>query len=398
MAKYPDLSAAAQSLPLSIFARLYERLDRFRGDVIPLQIGDTYLVPPRQARLAALGFDEDDDERILYRYAKPPGDNGLIAALVEKLQQTNGLAITASNIQITAGATHALSCVIRALMDPGDEVLLLTPYWPLIRGIARSVVVHPVEVPFSQPVLQRAQLDVEGQIERFVTPKTSAIYLCNPNNPDGLVLSRQVLGAIAKVAQHHGLWVISDEVYELFTYDGRQHCSIATLPGMEDRTVTTFSFSKSYAQAGLRVGYVVGPQEAIAAIRKISNHTIYNVPQAMQNAALAALTHGDDFVAEARTCYQRARDVAVEALDLSVGIPQGSTYLFVNLSPWVSPEADSCLRILEKFAEVGVLLAPGHAFGRQYANWARLCFTAVPLARLREGIARINEVLAQNPL
>ncbi len=395
MAKHPDLSAAAESLPLSIFARLYQRLDRFEGDVIPLQIGDTYLSPPQRARLSALDFDVTDGGRGFYRYAKPTGEEPLIQALVEKLRTTNQMgAVAPENIQVTCGATHALSCAIRATMDPGDEILLLTPYWPLIRGIARSVVVHPVEVPFSQAVLHRKQLDIEALIEKFVTPHTSAIYLCNPNNPDGLVLERSVLEAIGRVAQHHGLWVISDEVYELFTYDGRQHVSVASLPGMAERTMTTFSFSKSYAQAGLRVGYVTGPESAIAAVRKISNHTVYNVPRAMQRAALAALEFGDEFVREARARYQHVRDLAVATLDVPTGIPQGSTYLFVDLSEWVGPNEDSCLQVLERLAEVGVLLAPGAAFGERYANWARLCFTAVPEARLREGIERINRSLS----
>ena len=377
-----------------MFARLYERLLRFKGDVIPFQIGDTHLAPPDSARLGALGFTKSHEPE-LYAYASPSGDIDLIDAIVDKVRRRNGMAFAgAANIQITCGATHALSSAFRAVMDPGEEVLLLTPYWPLIRGISRSVVVHPVEVPFSQAVLHRDSVDVAALIEKFITPKTAAIYLCNPNNPDGLVLTRDHLTAIGDVAQHHGLWVISDEVYEFFTYDNREHVSVASLPNMADRTMTVFSFSKSFALAGLRVGYVVGPKSAVNAIRKISHHTVYSVPRAMQRSALAAMTHGACFLEAARSRYQKARDVAVHKVCVDTPSPQGSTYLFLDLSPWVFDDDESCLRVLERLADAGLLLAPGHAFGAQYANWARLCFTAVEADVLEEGLERLNSVLA----
>jgi aspartate/methionine/tyrosine aminotransferase len=388
MAQFPRLSAAAEAVPLSIFQRLYERLGRFQGDVIPLQIGDTHLTPPvRLPELDLAGGKE------LYAYAPPQGWPPLIDRLLEKVRACNRIPVERDGLQITCGATHALSCAVGALLDPGDEILLLSPHWPLIRGIAQSRCAVPIEVPFTQPVI--AGEDPHDVLEGVVTPRTTAIYLSTPNNPDGLVLDEKMLGAIADVARRHDLWLLADEVYEEYVYEGT-HRSIASLPGMADRTVTVFSFSKSYAQAGLRVGYAVGPPAAMAAMRKMTNHSVYNVPQAMQKAALAALDRGEGFLAAARERYRSVRDRARGQIQAPCGDPNGATYLWLDLRAWTDDEP-CAMAVLEQIAEAGVLLAPGAPFGEMYGQFARLCFTAVEEARLDEGIARINRVLAGLP-
>lgn len=388
MAQFPRLSAAADAVPLSIFQRLYERLGRFQGDIIPLQIGDTHLMPPVRLPDVDLG-----GARELYAYAPPQGWAPLIERLVEKVRARNKIQITPDGLQISCGATHALSCAVGALLDPGDEIILLSPHWPLIKGIAQSRCVTPIEVPFTQPLIAGA--DPEAVLEGVVTPRTSAIYLSTPNNPDGLVLDQRTLEAIAHVALHHDLWVLADEVYEDYVYDG-EHRSIASLPGMAERTITVFSFSKSYAQAGLRVGYAAGPPAAMAAIRKMANHSVYNVPQAMQKAALCAFERGDEFLASARTRYRAVRDRARSLIAAPCGDPNGATYLFLDLRRW-STDEPCAMAVLERIAEAGVLLAPGAPFGEMYGQYARLCFTAVDEPRLEEGIARINRVLAELP-
>ncbi len=385
---FPRLSVSAESLPLSIFARLYEKLAGFKGDVIPLQIGDTYLMPPAAGRLSQQAYD---DARDLYAYGPAPGWPPLVAALTEKVRTVNRIPVEDGGVQITSGATHALACCVGALLDPGDEMILLTPHWPIIRGIAQSRSVVSIEVPFSQMVLAEPGMDPDPVIARAVSAKTRAIYLCTPNNPDGLVLDETTLGAIVRVAEQAGLWILADEVYEHYTYD-RPHVSIASLPGMAARTLTVGSFSKSYGQAGLRVGYVAGPRTVIEAVRKMSNHSIYNVPHAMQRAALASLRDGGEFLSDARARYRQARDKAVAALKVPVRVPEGSTYLFIDLAGH-GCNAEGCLPVLERVASAGVLLAPGAPFGLAYADWARLCFTAVDEARLLEGIDRINRVL-----
>ncbi len=369
------------------------RLAAYRGQVIPLHIGDTHLPPPEKSRLGSLGFPTGPDPD-LYRYSPPPGKQELLDAVVAKLMRQNRFAAAdREHVQITAGATHALSCAVRSVLDPGDELLLLAPYWPLIRGIAVSSGVRPVDVPFSVDLLREKGIPADQLIEEYVTPHTAGIYMCTPNNPDGKVLTRDEVTAIAKVADRHGLWVLSDEVYEDLLYDGREHVSIGSLPGMEERAVTVFSFSKSYGQAGLRIGYVVAPRTAAAAVRKMSNHTVYCVPKAMQKAAQAALEHGAEFLAGARRDYAAARDHAHGRLSELCARPEGATYLWLDLDRFRRPGEVDSLGLLSRTADAGVLLAPGAVFGHAFRSWARLCFTAVGRPMLDEGIDRLRRVL-----
>ena len=378
MARFPEVSTAGAAVPASIFARLREHLARYPGDVIPLQIGDTHLPPP--ARLDEVAWSEIASAD-LYAYGSPNGWAPLVEAIRDKVATHNRIGITSSGIQVTCGATHALSCAVQALCDPGDELILMTPHWPLIRGIALGFNVVPVEVPYGDL----------AAVEAAITPRTAAIYFATPNNPDGAMLSAQALGELAQLAVRRGLWILADEVYEHYGYDA-QHVSIAALPGAADRTVTVYSFAKSYAQAGLRVGYALAPDPVAATLKKVLNHSVYNVPVAMQRAALGALRAGAPFLAGARASYVAARDRARSRLVAPSACPEGGAYLWVDLRRW---SGDDCMPVLEKCAASGVLLAPGTAFGLASGGFARLCFTGVPPDRLDEGIDRINAVLGR---
>ncbi len=392
MGKVPKLSKASQKLPLSIFTRLYDRLENFSGEVIPLQIGDTSVLPPEAARLQSIAFEEIEAKK-LYAYSPPKGIEQLREMIVAKLRTENNMSMaSAANVQITSGATHALSCAIRAVLDPGDELLVLSPHWPLINGIAASCSVKPVEVPFCAKVRNGCptQKDLEQALEQYITPATAALYMSTPNNPDGFVYGEKEISAVAAVANRHNLWVVSDEVYESYIYSGDKHLSIATWPGMWEKTISAFSFSKTFGLAGLRLGYAVAPRDVAVSIQKMANTTIYSVPFVTQHCATRALAD-DEFVAATRADYQSRRDLAIQSISADVEVPMGSTYLFVDFSKWC--EASDCVPLLERFADRGVLLAPGAAFGREYAQYARLCFTSVPNEKLVEGIQRINEEL-----
>ena len=363
-------------MPASIFAKLREHLARFPGDFIPLQIGDTHLPPPTV--LEEIAWTDQAD---LYAYGAPAGWAPLVEALVVKARTKNRIEVGEHGVQIACGATHALSCAVQALCDRGEELILLTPHWPLIKGMAIGHGVVPVEVPWTA--------DLEPGLVRAITPRTSAIYVATPNNPDGAMLGAQDIDIVARLAERHGLWILADEVYEHYGYDAA-HISIATHAAAAARTVTVFSFAKSYAQAGLRVGYALAPDAVAAAIKKLVNHSVYNVPVAMQRAALGALHRGDAFLAAARERYRGARDRARERLITPTAAPPGGAYLWVDFSRW---SGDDCMPVLERLAEQGVLLAPGSAFGDACTRYARLCFTGVDETRLDEGIDRINAVL-----
>ncbi len=351
VSRFPDLSAAGVAVPASIFARLREHLAKFPGDVIPLQIGDTHLSPPQ--RLDQISWAELAPVD-LYAYGSPNGWAPLVDAIVDKATRS-GLALTTDCVQVSCGATHALACAVQGLCDPGDELILVTPHWPLIRGMALGCGVTPVEVPF----------DLEA-IERAITDRTSALYFATPNNPDGTMRTREELLAIVALADKHGLWILADEVYEHYAYDG-DHVSIAGLPGAAERTVTVFSFAKSYAQAGLRVGYALASPKVTATLKKLVNHSVYNVPVAMQRAAYGALLAGAPFVTHARDTYKALRDRARARLPAPCEVPPGGAYLWVDFAQW---SGNDCMPVLERCAAAGVLMAPHSTPSAWPASWA----------------------------
>jgi N-succinyldiaminopimelate aminotransferase len=320
----------------------------------------------------------------MHRYSETQGLPALVDAIVEKLRTRNLLPCERSSVLVTAGATGALGAGIGMLAAPAEEILMLAPYWPLIPGIARAFRAVPVDVPFYDRV-DSAPAAVEA-VRARITPRSVALYVSTPSNPTGRVLPAAWLEALAELAREEGLWLLSDEVYEAYVYSGR-HVSIGRFA--PERTLTAFSFSKTYGMAGNRTGYLTGPPEAIAQARKISTHTFYAAPTAGQLAALRALQHGEAWVCETRTAYQRAGLDAAAVLGLPP--PEGSCFLFFNLSGGAG-DAD-VFRFLEDCLDDGVVLAPGLSCGQDYAGWVRLCFTSMPPEETAEAVRLLSKRL-----
>jgi aspartate/methionine/tyrosine aminotransferase len=384
-----------------VFADLQARIDRLaaRGEqLVPLQIGDTWLSPPEGARRALAEVDGTDAS--IYRYGPTAGVAALREA-VASIVRRHGLDVDpVDDVLIGNGGTHALFCAARAVLDAGDEVLTASPYWPLAPGIFTSCGATPVDVPITQRLYDDPSLDPGALFAAAITPRTKALYVISPNNPDGKVLSRAQLASIAAVACEHDLWVFSDEVYADTVFEG-EHVSIAALPGMRDRTIVLHSMSKSHALAGCRVGFAVAPAPVIASARRVSTHSAFNVSIVMQRAALAALAD-EAFPKLAKDTYRDARDRAMRAFagaPVKVHQAEGATYLFLDFAPAfeaMGPERAGdrpLIALLERAVDRGVLLAPGDAFGASYATCARLCTTAVPAPRVVAGIERLLDAL-----
>ena len=397
----PPLSATAARIRAPVFADLQARIDGLasRGiELVPLQIGDTWLAPPAEAQRLLAELDASDAS--IYRYG-PTAGVGALREAVATITAAHGVEIDPEReVLIGNGGTHALFCVARAVLDAGDEVLMASPYWPLAPGIFTSCGATPVEVPLTQRLYADPSLDAGAAFKAAISPRTKAIYLISPNNPDGKVLSRRDLESIAAVARHHDLWVFSDEVYADTVFEG-DHVSMASLEGMRDRTIVLHSMSKSHALAGCRVGFAVAAPQVIASARRVSTHSGFNVSVVMQRAALAAL--GDSaFPRNAKETYRDARDRALQALEgapVSVHRAEGATYLFLDFAPAfaaMDPAAlgeRPLLALLERAVDRGVLLTPGDAFGAGYESCARLCTTAVPVERVVVGIQRLLAAL-----
>ena len=304
------LSESAQRIRPGVFAELQKQIDARTAkgqSIVPLHIGDTHLAPPPGA-LFARALEPDPSADALYRYGATAGLPELRDAIAERARGLFGLADATAltgerHVHVGVGGTHALYCAARAVLDAGDEVLVASPYWPLSVGILHACSARPVEVPFTSRLYADPSLDAGSLFAAQLTTRTKALYFITPNNPDGKVLTRAQLESVASFALEHDLWVFADEVYADVTFEA-PHVSIASLPGMAERTITVQSFSKSHALAGARVGAVVAPDAGIAAARRVGVHTVFNVPLAMQRAALGAIRAG------ARGCRRRARSTA----------------------------------------------------------------------------------------
>lgn len=387
------LSRAAGRIQPPVFAALQTRIDELTAkgvELIPLQIGDTHVAPPFAATRALAALHPEDSS--LHRYGATAGLPELRTAIAHRLgADETGSYDAASEILIGNGGTHALYCAARAILDDGDEVILASPFWPLAPGIFSACGAIPVEAALTQRLYDEPTLDPYAVFESALSAKTKALYLISPNNPDGKVLTAAQLARIADFARANDLWVFSDEVYANVSYVMAPGCpgrSIATLPGMRERTVVLHSLSKSHALAGIRVGFCLAPAPVVALGRRVSTHSAFNVSVAMQRAAVAAL-EDEPFPATACATYRAVRDECAAALagpGIRFHVPEGATYFFLDFGTPALP-------VLERAATRGVLLAPGHAFGVEYTNYARLCFTAVPPPKVLDGISRLRAAL-----
>jgi N-succinyldiaminopimelate aminotransferase len=364
-------------MPGAVYSPFADRLVDHPGPIFPLHVGDTWMEPFAGARMQELRVE---DHPGMHRYSDTRGLPALVDALVEKLRTRNALRAERESVLVTAGATSGLACAVGALVEPGEEVLILAPFWPLIRGIVQSFRGVPVEVPFYDRV-DSPEAALEAVRERC-TERTVALYVSTPSNPTGRVIPESWLAALADFAREKQLWLLSDEVYEDFVYKGR-HVSLA--PMAPERTISVFSFSKTYGMAGNRVGYLTGPTEVVEEARKLGTHSAYHAPTAGQLAALRALQDGAEWVASARESYRDAGERA--ARELGQPAPAGSTFLFLDVRNRL--DARGMQGFLADCFEDGVLVAPGASSGADYEGWVRVCYTASPPAHVREAVIRL---------
>lgn len=385
----PVLSRSALTLRPSVFAELTPRLRELGDRCLPLHIGDTYRLPPLRAREALKAGSAVESTRF-FEYTHPFGRPELLEALSRKLWLDNGIKLGSDGLQVTCGATQALATVAQSCLDPGDEVIVLCPHWPLIRGIVQTVGGVVVDASFDE-----AARDPQAVLAPLVNPRTKAIYFANPNNPDGRLLSAEEAAALHRFATERGLFLWSDEAYEHIVFDGEPRISIGSLDNEAEHpcVISVFTFSKSFGMAGLRVGYIAAPADLMVTMRRVCNHQIYNLSDLFQDAVLAALTAPRveylEFLDEQRSAYQQARDLLAGAFPGLLKPPAGA-YLFV---PCASQEA--AWRTLHAWLDRGVSSAPGEAFGGLHGHCLRLCFTALPLERLVQATEILREVGVQ---
>ena len=372
-------SERTQRVPPSGIRRFFELAEEM-DDVISLGVGEPDFTAPWSAREAAI----DSLERGRTSYTANRGMANLREAIAANVEERYALDYDPDEeVLVTAGASEALDVAFRALVDPGDRVAVAQPsYISYVPGVIFAGG-EPLRVPTREEDAFKLTPEV---LDEHGAGAADALVLCYPNNPTGAIMTREELAPIAAFAREHDLTVLSDEIYAELTY-GSDHTSIATLPGMRERTVVFNGFSKAYAMTGLRLGYALAPPETIRAMNRIHQYSILSAPTTAQYAALDALEHGDSAVAEMRTQYNRRRRFVLSCFS-EMGIDcfeaEGAFYVFPE-SPWSDAEAFA-EALLD---ETSVAVVPGDVFGSGGEGHLRVSY-ATGLDDLREAMARIE--------
>src|SRR5688572_2758629 len=278
-------------------------------------------------------------------YLQTTGVPRLLDLLVEKLRRVNGIPVGGPDeVMVTTGGIHALYILFQALLEPGDEVVIPDPEWPPCAGNILAAQGRPVPCPLHERLGWRYDL---GELRSKISPATRAIYINSPHNPTGGVLTREDVVGIAALAREHRLWLISDEAYEDVIYDGAEHVSPASLPGMYERTIPVYTFSKSYAMTGLRLGYLAVQEAKLRErLKKILFYTASNVTSIVQYGGIGALEGPQDNIERFRVELQARRDLFYEGVAArAAGVfsgerPGGAFYAFLRIDPsWRPPGA-----------------------------------------------------------
>ena len=363
-------------------------------DVINMSVGEPDFNTPDHIKEAGKKAIDDN----FSKYSPVPGYMDLREAIVEKLKKENGLDYTTNEVIAGTGGKQGVCNTILALVNPGDEVIIPAPYWVSYPQMAKLAGATPVIVRarFEQDFKMTAE-----QLEAAITPKTKMLILCSPSNPTGSVYSQEELNALAEVIlKHEDIFVLSDEIYEHINYVGKA-ASIASYPGMKERTIICNGVSKAYAMTGWRLGWVAAPAWIVKGINKLQGQYTSGTCDVSQKAAVAAYVASQDCVEQMRVAFERRRDLIVKlAKDipgLEVNVPQGAFYLFPKCSSFfgksdgetvINNSTDFAMYILEK---AHVATVGGDAFGDP--DCFRMSY-ATSDDNIREAMRRIKEVLA----
>ena len=357
-------------------------------DVIHLEVGMPSFDTPQHIKDGAIAALQGG----LVHYGDFAGNAGLRRAIVKRLADHNAVNFSENEIVVTNGLTHASYAVMMAAIDPGDEVILLEPYYPQhvnkIELAGGKVVLAPLD--------KARNFAIDPQtIEARITPKTKMICLVNPANPTGRVYSREELQSFADIAIRHDLLVLSDEVYEQIVYDGAEHISIASLPGMRERTFSLFAFTKAYAMDGWRIGYIAADARYMPAILKITMNDVAHVNVFIQEGARAALEGPQDVIREMLDDDKRRRDLVVARMNQMSGVtcatPEGTIYAYPDISATGKSSAKVAEEILE---QCHVVTEAGSFYGTAGDEHLRICFGAEPYERIEEALNRMARYFA----
>ena len=387
------------SVPVSAIVRIRDMMYTVK-DPYRLDQGDVSFDAPETFKQAVAKAMAENRTHYLPTVGIPP----LRKAFAEKMRKKNGIPIgSEEEVLVSNGGTHGLYAVFHALLEPGDEVIIPEPEWPPTMAMVKAAGGVAVQVPLREEIGWRWNI---ADVEKAITPKTRVLYLNSPNNPSGGVLTRQDIEQLAALARDRNLWVVSDEAYEDVVYKG-EHVSIASLPGMYDRTIPVYTLSKSYAITGVRVGYFAIKDQALRdRALKIILYTTSNVSSIAQYGALGAMEGSQQCIEDFKTELKFRRDMFFKGLNdtgmFSGNPPDGAFYAFVKINPEWAKSAGiagdslswAVAEYLIKNARIGCV--PGVDFGPGCEGYMRFC-TCRSREELTGALASMKETLSRVP-
>ena len=351
-------------------------------DVINLAGGEPDFDTPKHIQEAAFAAIAAGDTH----YPPPFGKAELLEAICAKLERENDVQAVPEQLLVTPGGKWAISTALASVLNAGDEVMILDPAWVSYAAMVRLNRGIPVHVPL--PAADNFRVRA-AQLEEYVSDKTKLLMICSPNNPTGRVMSQEELDAIAGVAQRHDLYVLSDEIYEHILYDGARHRSIASMPGMAERTIIINGFSKNYAMTGWRLAWLASPLPVARLTRTYQTQTVTSAASFAMVAGAVALNGPQDCVHEMVAAYARRRNFLLDALEEIPGISsspiEGAFYLFAKFT-----QTDKkSLEISQILLEDGLIAStPGSAFGEAGEGYVRFSF-ATGMSELEKTLERL---------
>ena len=374
-----------ECLPFSGIRAVMEKANKMQqaGEkIIHLEIGRPDFDTPEKIKKAA---NESLAAGHVF-YTSNYGIPKLREAIAKWENENHGTDYEASEVLVTVGVGEATFASMDAFLDPGDEILVPNPVW--LNYIHVPSALGAVPVTYSLKEENDYQIDFE-EMESKITDKTKMIVVVNPSNPTGGVFSRETLEKLSEIAIRHDLLVIADEIYSQLVYDGTEHVSIASLPGMQERTLVINGFSKGFAMTGWRLGYICGPSVIIEQMLKIHQFAIMCAPTNSQYAAIEGLRHCEDEVQQMRNAYNQRRRYLVNEfakMKLECFEPFGAFYIFPSIKEFGMTSEEFAMRFLE---EEKVAVVPGSAFGESGEGFLRVSY-AYSLEDLKEAIGRLS--------
>lgn len=363
------LATRLDDIGFSDIVNIRNRIMKLRASgatVYQFEGGEPYMNTPDFIKSAMVGALEDNRTR----YAPSSGIPELRTAIAKKLRNENRIPARDADVIVLNGGMQGLFGAFQSVVNPGEEVLVFSPYWTPIKDL----IYHCQGIPILVPTLAARADGFEQTLERYASDRTRAIYYNTPQNPTGVVFTRDEAKAVAGFAQARDLIVIADEAYEDLIYEG-EHFSIASIEGMFERTITTFTFSKSYAMTGWRLGYTVASEPWMTGLRKTTLYSSNGVSTPTQWAGLAAFDTESNILEEHRAAYRQRRDLLLAGLNelgLTCEIPPGAFYAFPDVTR-VSKDSREAAELLLDRAQVATV--PGVVFGEHGEGHLRFSFS-----------------------